>query len=112
VTVFGTVAFGEHDYVVVAFEALFEDLAEACVHARVFMDRNVAGAGQCPAEHGRLPEACLGHKRCGRDGMPDDVDIQKALVVCDDDVVHTLRDVFGTLDGNLDTEQLKNDVLE
>jgi hypothetical protein len=44
--------------------------------------------------------------------VPDHVDVQKALVVCYDDVVYALWDVFGALDGNLDTEQLENDVLE
>ena len=110
--VFGAVAFGEHNDVVVAFEALLEDFAEACVHARVLVDRNVAGAVQNPAEHGSLPETCLSHERSSRDGVPDDVDVQKALVVCDDDVVDALRDVFGALDGDLDAEKLENDFLE
>ena len=76
------------------------------------MDGNVAGAVQNPAEHGCLPEACLGHERSRRDGVPDDIDVQKALVVCNDDVVDALRDVFGALDRNLDAEKLENDFLE
>ena len=57
VPVFAAVAFGKYDNVVIAFEAFLEDFAEACVFARVRVDRNVAGAVQDPAEYGRFPEA-------------------------------------------------------
>ena len=44
--------------------------------------------------------------------MPDDVDVQKALVVGDDDVVYALWNVFGPLDSDLDAEKLEDDVPE
>ena len=76
------------------------------------MDGNVAGTVQDPAEYGRFPEACLSHERCRRNGMPDNVDVQKALVVSDDDVVYALWNVFCPLDCNLNAKKLENDVPE
>ena len=110
--VVAAVAFGEHGNVVVAVEALFEVLSEACVHARILVDGNAAGAVQNPAEHGSFPEACLCHECRRRNGMPNDVDVQKALVVSDDDKTSFLRDIFGPFNRDLDSEQLENDVPE
>ena len=44
--------------------------------------------------------------------MPDDVDVQKALVVGDDDVVYALWNVFCPLDRDFNAEKLENNVPE
>ena len=111
-TVFGAVAFREHDNVVIVFEAFFENLAEACVHARILVNGNVAGVVQNPSENGCFPEASLCHERCRRNGMPNDVDVQKALVICDDNVARALGNVFGAFDRNFDAEKFEDDFLE
>ena len=112
VPVVAAVSFGEHGNVVVAVEAFFEVLPEARVHARILVDGDTAGAVQNPAEYGRFPEAGLGHECRCRNGVPNDVYVQKALVVRDDDIAPFFRDVFGTLDGNFDAEKLEDDVPE
>jgi hypothetical protein len=44
--------------------------------------------------------------------MPDDVDVQKALMVGDDDVVYALWNVFCPLDRDFNAEKLENNVPE
>ena len=44
--------------------------------------------------------------------MPNDVDVQKALVVCDDDVACFFWNVFGPCDRNFDAEQFENNIPE
>ena len=112
VTVFAAVAFGEHGDVVVLIKTFLEALAKACIHAWILMDRNAAGTVQNPAEHRSLPETSLCHESCRCNRMPNDIDIQKTLVVSDDDIAIFFWDVFGTFYRNLDAEQLENDIPE
>ncbi len=110
--VFTAVPFGEHDNVVIVFEAFLENLAKASIQTRILVDGDIAGTVQDPPEYGCFPEARLCHERCRRNGMPNDIDVQKALVVRDDDVAPFLRNIFGTFNRNGNPENFENDVLE
>lgn len=44
--------------------------------------------------------------------MPNDIYVQKTLMVRDDDIAPFFRNVFGALDGNFDAEKLEDDVPE
>ena len=93
-TVVAAVPFGEYRNGHVVFEALFYGGSHAKVLARVPVNRYAADFSQDPAEHGNFPEFRFCNERGHGDGRPNDVDVQKTLVVGNEYELLVARDIL------------------
>ena len=101
------VAFGEHRDCVIVLEAVFDDFAHVQVLARVLVHGNATDVVEHPAKNGNLPQVSFRDECRDGDGWPDDIDVEKTLVICDDHELLVVGNVFLTFDFEFDSENFE-----